>query len=78
MESNKNHITFAFLQAQGYEFFDNICFLLKANKASQTQIAKSVHVERPFVSQVLKGERDSKKVKRAISKSLGFDPWSSG
>jgi len=75
MESNKNLITFTFLRAQGYSLLNTVSFLLKAEKSSQSQIAKSLGVTRPFVSQIITGSRNSKKVKRAITAALGFNPW---
>jgi len=75
MLSNRNHTSYLFLQSQGYTFSSIICFLLKANNTNQYKIAKKLSVSREYINQVITGKRPGLKVKKAISKVLGFNPW---
>lgn len=75
MVSNKNYSTYCFLFSQGYNLLNIFSFLLRANQSSQSKIAKQLKVERSYINQVITGKRPGLKVKQAISKALGFNPW---
>ena len=74
MLSKRNHKVYRFLRAHGYSRGAVVAFLL-GESGSCSRIARELNVSRSFVSQVIAGKRDSKRVKDAISRALGFDPW---
>jgi len=59
----------------GISMVDGVTILLKLRSIKIGNIAKHAGVSRQMLHAVLSGKRESKKVKQAISKALGFNPW---
>jgi predicted transcriptional regulator len=61
--------------SSGYSFRKSVTFLLKSIGLTQVDIAARAECSRPYVVMVLAGVRTSKAVESAITKALGFNPW---
>jgi len=54
---------------------DAVHIILRLHRKPLNEIATKAGVSRQMVHSVITGKRNSKKVKQAISKALGFNPW---
>jgi len=63
------------LIVSGYAFNNVVAFFMRDAGTTMADIGRSVRVDRAMVTMVISGKRESKPVKQAVSKALGFDPW---
>jgi len=75
MLTSKKIKIFNSLKREGLAPVNIVTMFLSEQGVSFSDIAKSCDVTRPYVSMVISGKRDSKKVKEQITNALGFDPW---
>jgi len=75
LKSQQNLEAYKALKKLGYDERLILNFLLSASGFSQSYIAQTCRLSHQFVSQVIAGKKESKKVKEAIFKALGFNPW---
>ena len=63
------------LDSPSLPLLDTIKYLLSLKGYSISDIAKKASVSRQAIYDVINDQYDSKKVKQAITKALGFNPW---
>lgn len=59
----------------GLSRINPITLHLESKGISQANIAENLNVTQSYVSQVVAGKKNSKKIRAEISDILGFDPW---
>lgn len=55
---------------------ESVNLILAIKSSSIKRVAEQAKVTPQMVYGVLAGKKSSQKVRRAVSKTLGFDPWS--